>query len=229
MIRKTIVFLLLCVSASAAWSAETSADRANSLYAGARSLQFGVVGDLFNLDFRSFEGNTISGKWQTSDRSAIRFGATIDVDVRNRDQQRFVDDSLTSDATIETQDMLLYVNLQKLWYLGEPRHIAPYFGLGPVLSYSRLKNTSDDATSGNNQESIRKRYGGGLSFLLGVEWFPIKDVSLLLEYRTDAQYFKEKTDITQTSGSGSTRADKLDTDSFEVNASAVQLGLSVYF
>lgn len=213
----------------------------NPLRAGAKALQFQILED-FRLG--SFDGSVISLKTQRSARTAIRIGVTISGHLRNGDYD--TDDQTSSTRnSFEDEDengMAVTLNIQRLTYRTSYKDANLFWGIGPTFTYWRLK--SDDSTityqgsaahvEGHTQRSYS--LSGGITGLVGVEWFMSKSLSLTAEYGLVVKYeylSTERTVVDRDIYNGSvlenTHNDRAISREFGVSSLPVRFGVSVYF
>jgi hypothetical protein len=246
--RKGILFLVLisilfCICLQAQ---DSSAER-NSLKEGAWALQFGIGG---NFTLTSFQGSTISVKYQLSDRTAIRGGITINGSNSNGNNSAsgaVADSSYgTLPGNSSTNGTNVSFVLQYLWYLNPSGPVHFYVGVGPSVAYNYSHSSSEtpyfvrqgDQNSFWEQSTYNSNshlWTAGGTGVAGVEWFAIQWLSLRAEYSESIQYQWSSTnsssDYSYTNpdifpyhfgNSGTTKT-------WALNSSGVSFGLSVYW
>ena len=246
--KRIISFCVLGIIAVSAATAQAPSDTLrNSLTKGAKAIQFSV---LSNFTLGSFNGATFSGKWQLSNRRALRFGIDVFGDFESSEintvsENRNSDGQVTTsndDEIIDDSDFFVTLNSYFIAYPNPDAPINFYTGIGPTLSWStgtREEETvsSTSATPITSTTAVNtddSRFFGGLGFLLGVEWFINSRISLTSEYGITASYQFSST----TTESVQSRSDDLiernnevdeSDDRFRIDGNGVRFGLSVYF
>jgi hypothetical protein len=191
---------------------------------GKFALHFQVRG-LLNLS--DFQGGTLSGAHNFSDRDAVRIGITILLNNTDRDNEINEIDS--------TQYYYLYgndnayqivINAQYIHHIAVHSDISFFVGAGPYVSFSSSEENRKYIRYG--EESFWKRnsdgFGLGLELILGVEWMFYKNMILSAEYGMNGRY--SVNDLTEQEDEGI-----LETHSRILNVSynIIKFGLSVYF
>lgn len=203
----------------------------NSLVKGAWALQFQINND---FDLNSFNGSTFSLKKQTSPGAAWRLGLSLALSFSDSDRMQSsggLESPSESDANSQTID----VTLQRVFYPNPGSRVNLYYGLGPRGYYRHTwAKQLRDMTDSTSTETINKlnNWEVGVAGVLGVEWFVTKNISLLGEYGSSLMYSHDKVRGEQTLvRPDGTRVNATETKTNEVSfgASAVKLGLSVYF
>jgi hypothetical protein len=222
------LFLVLLIASAPC--AQSKAD--NSLTAGAWALQFEIED---NFDLGSFEGSTISIKKQTSPGSAWRLGLSVAINARVADNVSDILDSIRNSTDNHSQNQSVGVTVHRLWYPSPDRLVNVFIGLGPIGSFSHATTgSSNTSASGRFTKDERESWSwsAGVSGILGVEWFATRNISLLAEYGTVAEYEHIKNERTQWSynyGDVFTQDTESTSDAFNFSARSVKFGLSVYF
>jgi hypothetical protein len=173
---------------------DTLAER-NSLKAGACALQFGISS---NFTLISFQGTTVSIKYQLSDKTAIRGGISVSGSTNNASG---IVIGLNADTSIgflptnsSSSSQGISFILQYLWYMNPSGPIHFFVGLGPSVSYSYSKNNYDNPSDAGSylyvyaQSSSSTQWGVGATGSVGIEWFPSQWFSLRAEYGESLQY-----------------------------------------
>ncbi len=153
----------------------------NSLKQSMFALQF-QIGNNFTLE--SFQGSTLSFKYQILDESAIRVGFSISSYVETSREENFIEKP--REKSIE-----LTINAQFIQYLKTFEDISLYTGGGPKF-YDRYYTLGDFGHE--------KIWSLGLDGILGAEWFFKKNMSLSAEYGISIVYWvSEMVDPSSTS------------------------------
>lgn len=221
-----LIFLSLIQVVFCQEKIDNSSDKNNNKWA----LQF-QIGNNFTLS--SFEGSTISLVRNLSQNSKLRFGISVDGEIKN------VEKNIIQGANCELGNNEMYFSstLHYIKDLKKNSKIFPYAGIGPIFSfYNQNKNKKTKVECGTTKTSYDlKEYGLGISAVFGTEWFLTSNISLLAEYNSSILYNKTKTtSITKRktiSAKNYTQTDKniIKTNSFSIDPASVKFGLSVYF
>jgi len=207
-----LYFLALLITGFASTQAQEQAPETNSLKPGAWSLDFGI-GSLFTLT--SFQGTTLSAKYQTSTTNAWRAGITINGNTQSGAslQQPIPGDTISSTNSTNTSyaSETVLLKVQYLWYTNSESIIHLYTGVGPVFGYGHSLNNqqsifhsgSPTTNTWTNQftNTSNNSWSAGASAVLGVEYFPVKVFSLHAEYNNNLTYQEQKTKSTTNSTS----------------------------
>ena len=246
--KRVLLLLVALVFFVAPLSVQAQKDSLRtSLIEGAKALQFGVA---TNFTLGAFNGSTFSGKWQLSDRRALRVGFDISGRITNsettttREAVSSLGDENTelTEANNDELDFFIRLNAYYMAYPNPGGRMNFYTGIGPTLTYS-VGNQEIGATTSSSgspqtvladETSDDSRVGVGLGFILGVEWFINRRLSLTSEYGISAFYsvFSEESDsistLTTNESIRATHVDRSD-DQFFVSGNGVRFGMSVYF
>jgi len=183
---------------------------------GKYALQF-QIGQNFNLT--SFQGATISGKYNFSEQDAVRLGVTINTNSQDNNylynNSTWNQTASNSSSTTDNNYMLSAQYLRNNYYDGS---IVFYYGGGPNISYAFNLNTTFAYGSGTRSADTKWIYG--LTGLAGVEWYFIKNMSLSAEYGITFNYYDEVI-------SGGGQENRIKGTQYVPNS--VKFGLSVYF
>ncbi|MEW6702103.1 MAG: hypothetical protein AB1298_05235 [Bacteroidota bacterium] len=198
------------------------------------AIQFQLSQD---FQLTTFEGSTLSLKRILSSGDALRFGISIDGNYSNTDNEDknllappSVSNTKNDQTTIGFSVSALY-----LWYSKIKNHVSVYYGVGPTLSfgYNKTKNTTSNfgATYQTSSENINSNtsYGFGASAKLGIEWFLLKNISVIGEYGTDMRLTFSKTKIERNANASKLAETTSDTNRFLFTSSGVRVGFSIYF
>lgn len=196
-----------------------------SLVDGKSALLFEIVGD---FDLTSFEGANLSYKHHYTDNRAYRIGVGVGVSHENRDE----DASGSRWTEYDVSRSSISLTALKLYYRGINERGSFFWGLGPRIGYSHDKTTyetpewEDDATT----EYTYDRANAGVACVLGVEWFPARELSLLAQYGTVLEYSWNKNEEKRTY-----EVERPDyffnqqRSTVELGADVVRFGLSLYW
>jgi len=191
---------------------------------GKFALQFQIEG-LFRLT--SFQGSTLSGKYNFSDRDVVRLG--ISLGITDSEQDNSINEIDTTRIYYEDGDRNRFdvkINAQYIRHISVINDISFFAGGGPFVSFF----SSDEAMKAirYGEEIDRKRtldgFSLGLEFILGVEWMFYNNMTVSAEYGINADYSKYDTkDEEGETIQESTRK------TYNLNYNRVKFGLSVYF
>ncbi|MCX6830448.1 MAG: hypothetical protein NT002_14370 [candidate division Zixibacteria bacterium] len=236
MLFMAALVLVLC-PLSNAQQEPTKKARPNSLQKGAWSLQFELDNDFRP---RTFEGSILNIKRHYSERTAVRLGVSITVNVGDQetvtnsasanqlDEQHFYD----VDFNHSSYDLML----QYLYYPVRRSEVHLFLGLGPHLGFTHNKEDAvvrDRVRLISTRREFRSRSSswtlGGMG-VIGVEWFLWHNVSFLAEYGILLDYQWENwKDNERIYPDGRMTAQTRDRHSFNVRGRPVKFGMSVYF
>lgn len=167
-----------------------------------------------NFTLSSFQGGTISAKYHTSDKSAIRFGLSISGQYEKDQQERINGDS--EESLTKYHEEGLTFDLQYVHYPSADKRAKFFYGFGPLITGS-LQSTI--LPSSSRTYSI----GAGLTVVLGVEYIVSAHLGLTAEYGTLVKYIRSYNRY----DSGG-HIYKYTGEDIIVNTNAVKLGVSVY-
>ena len=233
-----ILSMTICFSSLA----QNQSPDSTSLREGALALQFGIAG---NFTLTSFQGTTISMKYQLSSKNAIRGGITLGGrtnDGSNTVSGSYADTSIGSiSGKNSSSSQNISFTIQYLKYLNPNGPVHFYTAIGPSVLYSYSKSNSDNPYSGESYlyrdiySSSSTQWGIGATVSAGVEWFPSRWFSLRAEYGESLQYqwgsSTSTSDYTYTTSarvpshyesSGTSKG-------WSLGSSSVSFGLSVYW
>jgi len=235
--RLTVIAVAAALAlAGSALADNGSAGTENGLHTGSWSFQFQIEDD-FTL--KSFQGALFSCKYHLSDKTALRLGASVSLMVNDifDDNVSQIEDSLIAKMTgdREYESYGFGVSLLYTRYPNPARDLTAFWGIGPSIGYSRdesLQKMKDYYHSGflGTSRSVLKQWLVGLKGILGVEWFFHKNISLLAEYGFSiSRLWSESESRRQRSDRDIVTSSTSDGDTWDFDAEAVKLGLSVYF
>lgn len=209
--RCLLLYIIYSVILGSPLNAEQSESKTTTsgsrLHKGSISLDFRKT---YRMYLTSFSGSFISGKYQCSDKSALRCGVTVNYrhDERALGYNRY---------RTEYDVFVIKIIAQYLHYLASNKKISPYYALGPMINYTRYELTAI-------HRSLQRNIYAGFQINWGVEWFVTKSISLVAEY--GASFIFHGWDDNNTYYIGYERPDGID---FNLKSNPVNFGLSVYF
>jgi hypothetical protein len=231
------LFLLICPLSNAQQVEPSKKARPNSLQKGAWSLQFELDN---NFRPRTFEGSILNIKRQYSERTAVRLGVSISIDVSDEDGDAIYVYPNRADRTRQTDreynnssyDLLLHY----LFYPLPKSDMHLFLGVGPHFRFAYLSNASvisevDELNSVRTTSRIHNStWNLGTSGVIGVEWFLRHNVSLLAEYGIFLDYRWENRENSSSRYPGEQISDEdYSLHGFGVRGRPVKFGISVYF
>ena len=224
--RLFILSLLVC-----AGLAITARAGENSLKEGAWALQFQVIR---NFQLASFQGSTISIKKHLSDGTALRAGVSLGFSLLDREGTDYVNDTIVQSEDSDDNMTSFGFVVQMIKYPNPLAATNLYYGVGPTFAYSHTKDYQvvEDPIDGDSRSNDRRRtsWHAGMSSVIGIEWFPRSNISLLAEYGVSLYYERTRYTIeTRYSPQERTTKTEDNTDGFVLAGSSVKFGLSVYF
>ncbi|HEX2897592.1 MAG TPA: hypothetical protein VHP63_06035 [candidate division Zixibacteria bacterium] len=190
------------------------------------ALQFEVDRD---FDFRGLAGQTLSIKKHTSDGSAFRLGLSVGLEVGESENSQGGDRDFNS--------RLLEISMQRVFYPDITADANLFYGIGIFGSFSHNKNEYQPSRPISGYSEFRKSlfdtWSGGVSGILGGEYFIAKSFSLLGEFRTDISFRCQKRDDDyQSFYNGVLQSSyhvEEKTNSIRISADNIKFGLSFYF
>jgi hypothetical protein len=240
----TIISLLILGLFST--QAQEQAAETNSLKPGIWALQFGISS---NFTLSSFQGTTISAKYQTSTTNAWRAGITLygntSSDTRQQAPIQLDSFSRSSSTNGANSSENIVLRVQYLWYINSDGITHFYTGLGPRFGYNHLRSTEQNIYgygfsssyiwTNETSTETSNTWSLGASAVAGVEYFPSKMFSLHAEYNSYLIFEQQKTESTSQStnnsninyfGPGKTSGNS---HQWMLSNGGVSFGLSVYF
>jgi hypothetical protein len=194
-----------------AQESEGSSNATYNFQKGLWAMQFKIQ---YNFTLSPFQGGTISAKVHTSDKSAIRFGLSMNGGYGNEKEERI--NRVSEESTTKYHWESLTFDLQYIHYPTADKRAKFFWGLGPMLTGYHKSTLSP---SSSRILSLR----GGLTVVLGVEYIVSAHIGLTAEYGTSIEYIR--TYHRSTSGD---HTDKYVEEDIIVNSNAVKFGVSVY-
>lgn len=232
-----LILFFLLLSSSSLFSQSDSINekvikdtgRENSLESGKWALQFTIDRD-FTLS--NFEGSIVSVKKQFSSTRALRLGLSVDFSQSNNETNRLTKIDTAKPSYSKGFGYTVFVYPTYLFYMNPKDAFNLYLGTGITAGgsyhWSESRQDDNEAPSYYYQYQQDYSYGGGLTGTIGVEFFPIKNLSIIAEYFASFQYSHNvSTSIHDYPGDYS----KLQShgDEFRFFGKKVNFGLSVYF
>jgi hypothetical protein len=239
------VFLISMIVYFCSQAQDISSER-NSLKAGAWAIQFGITS---NFTLTSFQGTTLSMKYQLSDRDAIRGGITINGSTSNGNNSTSESMADTNNAgsgsgTNSADGANVSFVIEYLRYVNPSGPVHFYLGIGPSVSYSyshsstynsNLMNIDPEISEQSTNRSNSHQWGIGVIGVAGVEWFACQWLSIRAEYSDGIQYQWRSTTSTNDNSytnnyyTNSHIDNSGTTEGWSVSSSGVSFGLSVYW
>jgi len=217
---------------------EEASHRANSLQAGAWSIQFGLT-DEFGLD--PFNSMSLSLKRHVSPKSAFRLGANLGLDVDDSDSEsvstRYDTLSTGVESELSLNGVLVQLNMLYMRYVNPGSDVNFFLGTGPLVRYTRTEEDRRSVRTAQGEvlrlrtEKYSRTWKLGALGVAGVEWFATKNVSLHAEYRGSLSYGRTKTEgLSLSSDDPSYHEESESSKSFwDFKGVNVTFGLSLYF
>ncbi|MBS1513825.1 MAG: hypothetical protein JSS63_02260 [Bacteroidetes bacterium] len=218
-------FILLVLLYSNIYAQEK--ERQNSLEAGKWALQFTIDQ---NFTLSNFEGSIASVKKQFSPRSALRLGLSLDFGRSNSKENDFIYNDTLNPQYSKRFYFSAFIYPTYLIYVNPNSPVNLYFGGGFTLGGSYRWHESEQSEEEGSYYAWEKTYsyGGGITGTVGVEFFPIKNFSILAEYFVSLQYANEVSSTVYTSPSNYQKRE-VTSDYVEFFGKRVNFGLAVYF
>ena len=233
-IRSVFFFLIVFFSINAQENSEIPSLK------GKYALQFRITE---NFTLSSFQGAIFSGKYCFTDYSSIRLGvsvssSTFDDEASQNSLNSQNNVSIITDSNGEETAYNYGFSLQYIYNLKATEDILFFTGFGPFFnlrnSEKEIINSRTPTAYTNNSNSSRtqKTTSIGVEALCGIEWFVKSNISISAEYgigfsynhtKSDETRFENDTNSSVTLSSNSTR------NSYLVNASNINFGVSFYF
>ncbi len=178
----------------------------HSLDAGARALQFQVRG---NFVLSDFQGAVLSAKYHLRDDAAIRFGLRARARSQESDQSSTrvigadsVGDMLQSESASDDVNYTIGLESQYVVYANVQDPIKLFAGAGPFIEYMRAAfeetNTAGDPNESGlirDMRRTRSTVAGGITAVLGGEWFVTRYISLSAEYGLALGYVRAEEEV----------------------------------
>ena len=226
--KNTILLAVILFSLCTSIHSQTKTEgRENSLEAGKWALQFTIDQ---NFTLSNFEGSVASVKKQFSPHSALRLGLSLDFGHSNSEERQYAyNDTLNPEYT-KRFSFSSFIYPTYIVYINPGSPVNVYFGGGITLGGSYYWRESEQAEKiGSSYAwSTDYSYGGGITGLIGIEFFPMKNFSILAEYFASLQYANRVYKRIYNSGSGY-QSSEITEDAIEFYGKRVNFGLAVYF
>jgi len=149
------------------------------------AVQFGVG---YDFQIGSFKGLMFSLKYNLSKYSALRFGA----DYTGRgDKEKYEEDDLFTKNSYDLSEDYHQATIEcsYIFYTNSSSRFNLYWGIGPAGRFGYIYDEGQDYQINKYiRTHERISWAAGLNALLGVEWFPISDISLFAEYEVTGLY-----------------------------------------
>ncbi len=195
------------------------------------SIQLRVVDFLRFMDFR---GGSVSFKYHFSNTSALRVGLGLSAGKSQSEQSNYFYDTDSLVSRLNRDDSRIYTNIsvQYIIYPNPNDDIKLYFGAGPFFGWSNRSDNSTywNADSGKILPYKDRRYSSrkfGLELTAGLEWFFMKNMSLLFDYSLTIGYSQgESTENQYNYAQPLTYISKL--NGSYIQWQIIKFGLSVY-
>ncbi|MCK4329861.1 hypothetical protein KAX02_08460 [candidate division WOR-3 bacterium] len=212
--------------------------RDNSLHAGSWSFQFQLEDD---IGLKPFNSMIISFKRHTSRHSAFRVGLDLDIDFDDSDYDTRIEESDTNitigEERVDKNSQRIELDLEYLNYPNAGSNINMFWGVGPLISYSRSRQERERIYSYDSGVSITTgdRYSSSWSLgvlgMAGVEWFATRSISFHAEYRASAAYYRSKIEQVDVDYNDQIRRIEAETfrDGWDFHGVKVIMGISLYF
>ncbi len=233
--RSVLIYLIIIGMVALPSVTSYAQDAHHSLVDGSWALQF-RIGEDFTLS--SFEGMNLSVKKHLKSHHALRFGIDFGGDnIKLTDELDDDTQSLSAEATEKAHYLLLSAHY--LFYPRSTKAVHVFFGAGPffgLLMQNQDSGAQDLDTDPSQEDRVSEMeldsWMLGASFIIGVEWFVKKEISLTAEYGTSFSYAHSRIQremeglVDQEMISQTTTRD---VSHYKFEANQVKFGVSVYF
>ncbi len=170
------------------------------------ALEFGLKsGGLLN----SFNGSTLSLRYQRSTHASWRFALSYGVDHGHESQferypQSYTENSYLDRYDDESDDSQVYsTSLMRITCPAPRAVIKSYLGIGPAFTVTRTKShrfeqqttvTRDTVSFSRTyrSDSFNRGWGAGVTAVVGAEWLVNKRISVHAEYGQTAEYSERR-------------------------------------
>ncbi len=214
--KKIVLFAILLTSIL---FSQTKPDSSAIPLKGKFAVSFSVS-DL--VDFSSLDGAFISGQYNFTNNSAVRFGFGMSEGNLDLETAYFTDDSLTSFKADSKDSYVWTLNLFYQYRFAANDNLNLFFASGVYYSYGESTN---EYTQYN--KDTRTMNDIGVPVILGVEWFVRSNISLFAEYGFDMKYEYDKRTVE--SNDNVTYITEITQIDRSVSARSVRLGISFFF
>ncbi len=186
------------------------------------------------LRFMDFQGGSVSFKYHFNNTSALRVGLGFSADKRQIENSDYFYNTDSLDSQLNKDDSKIYTNIsvQYIIYPNPNDDIKFYFGAGPFFGWANQSYNSTywNADSGKilpykDIKSSTRRFG--LELTAGLEWFFMRNMSLLFDYSLTIGYRQgESTENKYSYAQPFTYIYKVNNSYIQWNT--IKFGLSVY-
>lgn len=219
--KKIVLFAVLLTSIL---FSQTKLDSSAIPLKGKFAVSFSVS-DL--VDFSSLDGAFISGQYNFTNNSAVRFGFGMNNDNLDMDGSDFLGDSLISSKTGLTDFYSWTLNLFYQYRFAANDDLNLFFASGIYYSYG--ESTTEYTQNTTETQATRTKNDIGIPVILGVEWFVRNNISLFAEYGFDLEYtYDKRTTESICCDSDPNIGEETQIDR-SVSARNVRLGISFFF
>lgn len=203
--------------------------RENSLEKGKWALQFTIDQ---NFTLSTFEGSIASVKKQFSSTRALRIGLALDFSHSKDETNRFTKIDTAKPQFSKSFGYSVFVYPTYMFYMNPKDAVILYAGTGITAGgsyyWTESRQDAEVAPSYYYLYDRRYSYGGGLTGTIGVEFFPIKNLSIIAEYFASFQYSHSVSKTIRDYPGDYTNIESTG-DEYEFFGRRVNFGLSVYF
>ncbi len=206
-----VILAFLMLQVAYAQESDSSTSATYNFRKGLWALQFRIDN---NFTLSSFQGGTISVKVHTSNKSAIRFGLSMNGQYTNDKQERI--NRVSEESLTEYHQESMTFDLQYVHYPSVDKQAKFFWGIGPLITFFHKSNILPNS-------SRIYSIGAGLSIVFGVEYIVTAHLGLTAEYGSSVQYVR-----TYNRSTSEDHIDKYIEEELRVNTNAVKFGVSVY-
>lgn len=229
--------LLLIFIQNSALGGEADLERQTNQPIAKWQLKFSV-GPNFTL--RQFEGFKIFLQRSISSKGAVRFGIGLRGYYYSSDTDRFnvyPEEHFYRENNWDRKETIVTTTINYIRYLNGRGSITPFWGMGPVLDFSKygwkdILRYPENEPIGNSYDSDTKILKVGLTTILGADWRLNKALNIHIEYGLGFHYDYRK--YYQTSQNTLTPPiweykRNSTKKSYRIIANSVRIGLSLAF
>ncbi len=198
------------------------------------SMQFSVHP---TYGLRGFNGGLISAKYHFSNSLAFRFGLDASINSSNdtRKRKTLLEDTLLISSDFKSSDLysnVLFVSTF-LYYFNPQAQFKFYAGIGPVFGVRYQSRSSESIDNRTTQSQNIALYQAGVQTEYGLEWFVLKNMSLVAQYGFRALYGWYSNETKREHIYSDDRKENTDDSrngtQYYLNSGIAQFGLSIYF
>lgn len=203
----------------------------HSIHKGSRALQFRIAN---NFTLSDFQGIAFSGKKHISENSAVRLGIDLNIEfsTSDRDVRRYYQDTTLTTTKDDISKQMFIMRIQYMRYLELEKSVKFFWAAGPTARFNREITETEYYDSYRDVNfDLRDEYkywSIGGSGALGAEWFATPNISFHSEYVISMIYAWRKTRNDDAAGTEIDR-DISKIKRFDISATGINFGLSVYF